>query len=300
VYQSLYRFGEVEMSPGRLFICILLVASTVGSAAFPDQEDLAIDSLHDHKFLSAIVTDGEEKSLYHEVCNLSSDSSAFLWKKAGLGVDALNQLHESLCARRTQRGSLQTKREYSNVEFQDGASGDIDTIYVCKELFGVNSCGGRALDGSLSFVTDLSIFMATPDENNVEMETITIAITEIGDGYVEVHIESSDGVEHAALVLGQTDATLEELRGLLGGVDEIQIDTFGYFREIGEVGSTFLTEPLPSKAPTLLFKRPEGGGINLFFKMKDANRLGEILSILILNQGYPVALSEALLPLQSQ
>lgn len=279
----------------KLFVvCSLLLFS--GNLAIA--EDTAIDRLKNHGFLSAVITDGEATSIHHEVCNLSDRPSALLWKKAGMGIDALNQLYPRLCARRTQGGVEKLERAASHVAFQDGTNGEIDTIYQCHAFLGTDSCNDRFWGEAAERITELSIFLSGPDENNVQMETITIGVRNLGDGLVEIFIESSDGVEHAAIIVNSEDVTAEEIRDLLGGGDNLQIDTFDYFREIGEVESSFLTEGIRSESPTLMFRRPETGGMRHFYKMKDINRLGELLSIIIIDQGRVVAIAETPVPLE--
>lgn len=289
---------EILMIKFRIFFVIGSMIVFSGSVAVA--EDTAIDQLNEHGFLSAVITDGDATSIHHEVCNLTEEPSALLWKKAGLGIDALNQLNPRLCARRTQRGVEELERGASDVVFQDGTSGEIDTIYQCHAFLGGDTCDEKFWGNAAERITELSIFLSGPDENNVQMETITIGIRNLGDGLAEIFIESSDGVEHAAIIINTEDASAEEIRGLLGVFDDpnLQIDTFGYFREIGEVGSGFLTEGIRSESPTLMFRRPETGGMRHFYKMKDINRLGELLSIIIIDQGRVVASADTSVPLE--
>jgi len=261
-------------------------------------EDTTIDQLNEHSFLSAVITDGNATSIHHEVCNLTNSRSALLWKKAGLGIDALNQLNPGLCAKRTQRGVEKLEGGESGVAFQDGTSGTVNSIYQCYGFLGADSCDGTVRGEAAQQITELSIFLPGPDEINVQMETITIGIRNLGDDLVEIFIESSDGVEHAGIIVNSTDTSAEEIRGLLGGGENLQIDTFGYFREIGEVNPSFLTEGIRSESPALMFRKPETGGMRHFYKMKDINRLGELLSIIIIDQGRVVARAETPVPLE--
>ncbi|WP_157937705.1 hypothetical protein [Oceaniglobus roseus] len=261
-------------------------------------EDTIIDELNEHRFLSAIITDQDTTSIYHEVCNLTDEASAFFWSKAGLGIDSLNQLNPKLCARRTQKGVKSLDRGESPVVFQDGTSGEIGTIYQCYAHFGIDSCDDSFWGNAAAQITELSIFLSTPDGNNLQMETVTIGIRSLNNGLAEVFIESSDGVEHIAVIVNSEDASIDEIRDLLDSGEGLQINTFGYFKEIGDVEPGFLTENIPSQSPTLMFKGLDGIGMRHYYKMKDINRLGQLISILILDGDRAVARAEAPVPLE--
>lgn len=259
-------------------------------------EETVIDSLNDHGFLSAVITTGNLRSIYHEVCNLTEEQSAFIWRKAGLGIDALDQLNPRLCARRTQKGIESLGRGQSEVSFQDGTTGDVDTIFQCHTFLTSDTCDQGAIGNAAARITELSIFMSDADQKNLHMETVTIGIRNLGGGLVEVFVESSDGIEHAAIIVNSADASVEEIREIIGGGTDLQIDTFGYFRETGQVEASFLTEEIKSSSPALMFRKPETGGMSHFYKLKDINRLGDLLSILILNEGRVVARADTPVP----
>jgi hypothetical protein len=174
------------------------------TSASSQEGQISIDSINSHHFLSATIRERREKILKYEVCNLSEAASAFVWTKAGFGVDSLEPLNPNLCARKELRGVTSFDRGDSDVYFQSGASGTIDTIYSCIEFAGfANRCSDTIWYGKTSEVlTTLELFIQRPDVNNVELETLTIGIRVIGDGeYVELYMESSSGIEHVVIVL---------------------------------------------------------------------------------------------------
>jgi hypothetical protein len=274
---------------------VLTVFSIVALVTPGFADDTVIDKVNEHAFLSATITGPHGGSLYHEVCNLSGRPSAFVWRRVGLGIDALNQLRPELCARRTQRGIENLSSTYARVDFQDGSSAEVSSIFQCHHIFGLDSCGAPLFGRALSRALDLSIFMTAPDQNNVEMETVTVGFRDQGE-YVEFFVESSDGIEHFAIVLSATEASADEIRKIIGEQGSLVINTFGFFRENKTVDPSFLTQEIPSQSPTLLFKRNEKGGTRVHFKVKDINRLGRIFSMLIIQGQKVVAMTDAFTP----
>ncbi|GGX47024.1 hypothetical protein GCM10007385_13460 [Tateyamaria omphalii] len=275
---------------------VTLLAALIISKPTLADDSIVIDELNEHKFLSAIVADGLEVMIHHEVCNLSEASSGFLWKKAGMGVDALNQLQRGLCARRVQNGIQKLDRGHSKVVFQDGSKGSVETIFQCNVYYGSDSCDTDYIGKSISRVTEFTFFLTKPDENNVRMETITVGRQPIGGEQHELFIESTSGVQNFALTLNPESLDLEQVREILGENDALQVNTFSFFRENGDIVESLLSGQVPSESPILFFSKPDGDSIEHRSEInwRIINELSDIISILVINERKVVASSEVL------
>lgn len=257
-----------------------------------------IGETNEHRFLSAVQSFNKRTQLQHEVCNLSENSSGFVWEKAGLAVDALDQLQSYHCARRTQYDIADYKVENSTVRFQDSSSGQVETIFKCHQLLTRNSCDedlfGTAARAAMSF----SLLMNKPDENNYVLDTIYLGVQE-GDGVVNIRMVASDGVTKLALILDQNQVNLKSLVEAFEDEDLIEVNTFGFFRKTGKISETLISRLFKSESPTIFFKKNTESALDFNKTLRSLKTVGDAISLAVIKNTKIVASSETHLPTPS-
>jgi len=255
-------------------------------------QDAIIDTINQHRLLSVPTTRSDFELVYYEVCNDSTTPSAFLWKGPGFGVGARYQLPVDNCARKRVYTPTGYTRGISEITFQGLASAsDVPAWMTCRSAPGENGCPDGLIARLINVVTNLEMFVSGPDDT-VRMETITIRFRynrESGEGVLR--IRGSNGIEHIDLVLPETDAPLDTVREVFGGNGEIQIQTFGYFRDIRGLDPQLLARDIPIHSPVISIGELESDdrGFSRDIGFSDIAAIGSLATFLLLESGGNVA-----------
>ncbi|WP_370311362.1 hypothetical protein [Sagittula sp.] len=181
-----------------------------------------------HKFLSAVAQAPNKSSILFEVCNVSDESSAFLWPAAGFGIDSRAKLPSELCAEKSVETTSGFQEGSSYVHVVGQGNDSIESYLSCEGPLGLlDACGGGFSESLSRYISTLRFFISTPGTSNISMETISIRRT-TEDGITELHFETSDRFQY--LIVTFPEATnLEVLEEIFGSSESIEINTFPYF-----------------------------------------------------------------------
>jgi hypothetical protein len=263
---------------------MLIVALFVAALT---QQPAEIHSINDHHVLSAPTRSGSLELVYYEVCNASQSRSGFRWKGAGFGVDSTNLLPPLLCARKRVYGAEPYTVRPEEIAFQGRGAARVATWVPCvSPLTGVDTCKGGMAGAASRALAGLDLMTESPDGGFVHMETVTIQLDRLPGGKRgRLVVRTSDGFEQVLVAFPNAASGAEELRSLFADNQEIEVQTFNYFKDLRKLTSELLASDIPGSSPVISISKPKEGGYDRVLNVGDVSRVGRLAVMLLERKG---------------